>query len=256
MALRLKSLSLDHHDARTLDPGLEVGMFKIRLAAEKGTRREADSFVAKRYASRGYRISPVLAASNVNTFAAYDGGRLAGTVSLCLDSKEGLNADLIYRNEIDSLRVVGYRVCEFTRLAVGTSPRSQPVLGGLFHTAYLFALNRGFDYVVIEVNPRHVGYYKHSLGFSVIGEERRNPRVNAPAVLMGISLQTIADNIRRRAGKQGRAPRARSPYAYAFSRAEEMGVLGRLKSLERNAVSLPIANQDTSAAPPPSIDRA
>ena len=41
-----------------------------------------------------------------------------------------------------------------------------------------------FDYVVIEVNPRHVRYYERMLGFEVIGPERMNPRVEAPAVLL------------------------------------------------------------------------
>mgnify|MGYP003693665941 CR=1 FL=1 len=55
---------------------------------------------------------------NVWTFAAYDEGRLAGTVSLRLDSPEGVAADALYRAEIDAIRRDQHRVCEFTRLAV------------------------------------------------------------------------------------------------------------------------------------------
>ena len=72
------------------------------------------------------------------------------------------------------------------------------MLAGLFHTVYLFAWRiRHFDYVVIEVNPRHAGFYKRSLGFDVISPERHNPRVNAPAVLMGISFTDIAHHLHR-----------------------------------------------------------
>ncbi len=109
---------------------------------------------------------------------------------------------------------------------------SQPVLAGLFHTAYLFAQRvRGFDFVVIEVNPRHVGFYRRSLGFQVIGDERHNPRVEAPAVLLGISFADIAEHLHRHVGVAKQARRARSLYAYGFSPAEEAGVLGRLHVL-------------------------
>ena len=108
------------------------------------------------------------------------------------------------------------------------------MLAGLFHTVYLFAWRvRNFDYVVIEVNPRHVGFYRRSLGFDVIGSERHNPRVDAPAVLMGISFADIAHHLHRhtRRGQTAR-PKAQSLYAYGFSPAEEAGVLGRLRTLE------------------------
>ena len=130
------------------------------------------------------------------------------------------------------IRRDGRKVCEFTRLAVDTSRLSQPVLAGLFHTVYLFARRvRNFDFVVIEVNPRHVGFYRRSLGFAVIGDERHNSRVEAPAVLLGMSFADIADHLHRHAGMAGRVHKARSLYAYGFSPAEEAGVLGRLRML-------------------------
>jgi hypothetical protein len=74
-----------------------------------------------------------------STFAAYDDGRLAGTLSLRFDSSEGLAADEIFGEEMDALRSTGHRICEFIRLAVDASGASKPVLAGLFHTAYLYA---------------------------------------------------------------------------------------------------------------------
>jgi hypothetical protein len=116
---------------------------------------------------------------------------------------------------------------------VVASSRSQPVLAGLFHTVYLFAWRvRNFDYVVIEVNPRHVGFYRRSLGFDVIGSERHNSRVDAPAVLMGISFPDIANHLHGYVGPAKRPSKARSLYSHGFSPAEEAGVLGRLRTLE------------------------
>jgi len=233
VALRLKGLPVEAPAPPVGEVQGGTGAFKIRLAGSHETHRAASILVQHRYAKKGYRASAARVNPNVLTFAAYDEGRLAGTLSLRFDSPDGVAADTLYRAEIDAIRSDGRRICEFTRLAVATSRRSQPVLAGLFHTVYLFAWRvRNFDYVVIEVNPRHVGFYRRTLGFDVIGPERHNPRVDAPAVLMGISFADIAVHLHRHAGAARRTSRARSLYAYGFSPAEEAGVLGRLRTLE------------------------
>jgi hypothetical protein len=48
-----------------------------------------------------------------------------------------------------------------------------------------------------------------------------------------MSFRAIGDSLRRYAGKGVRATSARNLYAYGFSPAEEAGILGRLRSLER-----------------------
>jgi hypothetical protein len=232
VAVRLKGLPVEAPRTRFGEQG-DPGAFKIRLAGSHETHRAASVLVQQRYANRGYRALTTPANPNLWTFAAYDEGHLAGTITVRLDSADGVAADALYRSEIDALRRADHRVCEFTRLAVGTSRRSQPVLAGLFHTVYLFAFRvRNFDYVVIEVNPRHVGFYKKSLGFHVIGSQRHNTRVDAPAVLMGISFKDIAHHLHRHTTVIMRPSKARSLYAYGFSPTEEAGVLGRLKALE------------------------
>jgi hypothetical protein len=233
IALRLKNISVVADGASRGDPGSEVGAFKIRLAGSLDSRRDAAFLVHQRYARKGYRTSAKRVSPDVWTFAAYDEGRLAGTVSLRLDASDGLAADVLYRTEIDVIRRDKRKVCEFTRLAVDASRLSQPVLAGLFHTVYLFARRiRNYDFVVIEVNPRHVGFYRRSLGFQVIGSERYSTRVGAPAVLLGMSFEDIADHLQQHAGLARRAPRARSLYAYGFSPTEEAGVLSRLRTLD------------------------
>jgi hypothetical protein len=232
VAVRLKGLAVEAATAPMAERE-EQSEFKIRLAGSHETHRAASLLVQQRYAKRGYRASQTPANPHVWTFAAYDEGHLAGTITVRLDSPEGVAADMLYRHEIDAIRRNRHRVCEFTRLAVRATRRSQPVLAGLFHTVYLFAWRvRNFDYVVIEVNPRHVGFYRRSLGFNMIGNERNNPRVGAPAVLMGISFADIAHHLHRHTGAPKHSTRAKSLYAYGFSPAEEAGVLGRLRMLE------------------------
>jgi hypothetical protein len=232
VAPHLKGLPVDAPGPPISNEG-DSGVFKIRLAGSHETHRAASLLVQQRYAKRGYRASATPSNPNLWTFAAYDDGHLVGTITVRLDSPDGVAADNLYRQEIDAIRRMRHRVCEFTRLAVGASRRSQPVLAGLFHTVYLFAWRiRNFDYVVIEVNPRHVGFYRRSLGFRVIGSERHNPRVDAPAVLMGISFADIAHHLHRHTDLVKRPTGARSLYAYGFSPSEEAGVLGRLRALD------------------------
>ena len=233
VALRMRNRRFEEPAITVPDPGSRVGAFKIRVAGPSQARRDAGSLVQQLYARRGYRTAATVVNESVCTFAAYDEGRLAGTVSLRLDSKDGLAADGLYRAEIDMLRARKHRICEFTRLAVDASRVSKPVLAGLFHTVYLFAREvRGFDFVVIEVNPRHVGYYRRSLGFEVIGPERHNERVDAPAVLMGVSFAAIGENLHHYAHSDRHAAASRTLYVHGFSAAEEVGVLRRLQRLD------------------------
>jgi len=232
VALRLKSLSVEEVE-RPLGDFREPGAFKIRLAGSAHMRGDAGILVQQRYSRKGYRVPTPKSSPNECTFAAYDDGRLAGTLSLRFDSSDGLAVDEIFRDEMDALRNAGHRICEFIRLAVDASGASRPVLAGLFHTAYLYAKQlRGYDSVVIEVNPRHVGYYRNSLGFVVLGSERANPRVGAPAVLMSMPFEEIARRLHTHAAAE--KPPARSLYAHGFSPPEEAGILGRLRALHAN----------------------
>ncbi|MEP6997669.1 MAG: hypothetical protein ABI900_08475 [Betaproteobacteria bacterium] len=231
--LRFRSLTLNEADLPSLeDPSAIEGAFKIRVAKRTGARRDALALVERRYGSRGYTIPGRKPKAHVFTFIAYDEGQIVGTVGLGVGSEHGLAADELYRPEIDSLRANGYRVCEFTRLAVDRTAASKPVLAGLFQTAYLYAAEiRGFTHAVIEVNPRHVAFYGTALKFEPIGPERLNERVQAPAVLLCASFATIAEGLAKYAGKRPPAGTRRTLFHYGFPPEEQLGVLTRLREL-------------------------
>jgi hypothetical protein len=233
--LRFRNLTLTEIDLPVLDdPGAIEGAFKIRVARHTGAHRDAGSLVERQYAGRGYTIpnqhirNPFAA-----TFLAYDEGQIVGTVTVRLDSTERLGADDLYAKEVDALRSMGHRMCEFTRLAVDRTAASKPVLAGLFHTAYLYAsVIRGYTHAVIEVNPRHVSYYGNALGFTAIGPQRMNTRVNAPAVLLYAPFASIAQALALHAGRKPHGREAsRSLFVYGFPPQEEAGVLKRLREL-------------------------
>ena len=231
--LRFRSLTVAEADLSVLEaPEGFHGGFKIRVAKLGGRRREAGKLVERRYAGRGYTIPSQPQEPRLTTFIAYDEGQLVGTVSVRLDSENGLSADELYRNEIDALRSAGAHICEFTRLAVDKTAASKPVLAGLFHTAYLFAsVIRGCTHGVIEVNPRHVAFYGRALRFDPIGEERMNRRVDAPAVLLCAPFATIAEGVSNHAGKPNAPGAGHSLFLYGFPPEDEPGVLKRLREL-------------------------
>lgn len=222
-------------DRSAIDHG-KGSVFKVRLARSR-TVHDASALVRRRYEERGYETSsaPVEEDHNLLTFVAYNQGIIVGTVSIRLDTSGGspLGAEELYPAELTKLREAGARICEFTRLAVETEISSKPVLAALFHTAYLFAYRvRGYDCAVIEVNPRHVVFYRRALKFDVIGAERLNRRVNAPGVLLCVPFETIAEGIAQFAGNAELAGKTHTLFPYGFPPDEEAGVLNRLRHLE------------------------
>jgi hypothetical protein len=246
--LRFRSLTITDPDLPSItDVAALEPAFKIRVSHMHAERLPADAqgLVEHRYGGRGYQVPTARRDPQLMTFVAYDEGRIVGTVSVRLDSPQrGLAADDIYAEELAALRSEGRRLCEFTRLAVDTAIASKPVLASLFHTAYMYAsFLRGYDYMVIEVNPRHADFYARTLNFHKIGPERTNTRVNAPAVLLGIAFDTVDTRIAQCAGR-GAVPEARgSLYRYFFPTGEQAGILRRLERLVETGSDIAVSKE-------------
>lgn len=207
--------------------------FQIRLGTGiDGQRSRVSMLIQRMYAWRGlltHAPSRIDDRPNQLTLIASRGTTMFGTLTLGLDSPEGLFADELYSDEISAARARGARVCELTRLAIDPAFNSKEVLASIFHLAYIFGrLIHEMTDLFIEVNPRHVAFYKRMLGLSVAGEERVCQRVNAPAVLLHLPLDFVDEQIARYAGKPDAG--ARSLYSYFFSDAEEQGLLHRLEA--------------------------
>lgn len=246
--IRLRNLTGEKIDPTLGDPGLLPGVFKIRLARSRRSSEQAGHLIQRRYAWRGYQIPGLPVDPNLRTFVAYRDNALVGTVSLRIDSSSGLSADELYKAELDEIRRAGARLCEFTRLAVDDEAISKAVLGGLFHTAYMYAhFVRDCDFGVIEVNPRHAVFYRRSLFFDVIGPERMNKRVNAPSVLLRVSFATIEAELEKFFADPPATTRLM--FSHWFPPDEAEGVLGRLKRQETETVPGGLHPSATGAAP-------
>ena len=196
-------------DGRRRHHGLPVGaqrleareeVLEIRAAQSASERSAANRLIERMYATRGYNATPLPArdSATMRTFVATDCTAPVGTLTVRLDSAQGLAADELFPDEVDRFRAEGARVCEFTKLAMDRSARSPRLLASLFHVAYLLAHRlHGCRYLIIEVNPRHVRYYETMLGFTRVGGPRHNQRVDAPAVLLALDLRHAKEQIRQ-----------------------------------------------------------
>jgi hypothetical protein len=206
-------------------------LFKIRAADSYGHRSSANILINRMYAMRGYKGTPLASheAPHRITLMATEKDETLGTITIGFDSANGLLVDDLFRDQVNALRDVGLKLCEFTKLAMDRIVRSKRVLASLFHVAYIYAHRiKGMQDLLIEVNPRHVRYYERMLGFEVKSDPRLNTRVNAPAVLMALDFAHAHRQIQKFGGKPQLADRERSLYPYFFSVAEEAGIVGRL----------------------------
>ncbi len=210
--------------------------FKIKSADSFVRRSSANLLLRARYAWRGYQTVslPSDQTSNRITLTACEDGVTIGTITIGLDGPEGLASEDVFRDQLTEMRAGGRRIVEFTKLAIDPISGTKRVLAALFHVAYIVAHRiRGYDTLVMEVNPRHVRYYERMLGARIVGEPRLNRSVNAPAVLLSIDFDYIMAQIGEFAGQPERAATERSLYPYAFTLSEEAGILTKLMTAQR-----------------------
>jgi hypothetical protein len=240
----LEGWHLPEPDAAAADPRRNPDVFRVRLARPRDMHADAGLLVQKRYEARGYQVRRTVADPALYTFAAYDKGQLVGTLGVRLDSPSGLKIEELYGDEVSALRARDMRLMELTRLAVADSAPSKEVLGALFHTALLFGhVVRGCTHAVIEVNPRHVAFYRRVLFFKPLGPERHLDRVGAPAVALTLELARLKGALEEFFAAPDWQAQMNSFFVHWFSPVDAEGILGRLRRLEeeRLAVSERIA---------------
>lgn len=207
--------------------------YHIRITDPAGRRNEVGPLVKRMYSWRGYNIenTPISIQNNI-TLEAFSGQHLVGTLTLRLDSKDGLLADELYEEKISPFRTGDRKVCELSKLAIDPEFSSKELLASLFNLAYIYGrfIHRATDFF-IEVNPRHTRYYKRMLGFRQLGEMRNCKRVNAPAILLHLELDYVDEQVSSLAGTQ--EPMERSLYSYFLVRDEEQKVANRFRHINR-----------------------
>ena len=227
---QLKDLCID----QSSEPGKDESRgdrqeFKVRLATTEDRRKSASLLIEKMYSWRGYETDALGQDPNKITLVAYQEDKVVGTLTLGLDTADGMVVDQLYKREADQLRAEGRRICDVTKLAVDPDIKSKNVLGALFHLSVIYGRNihQATDFL-IEVNPRHAMFYQRMIGFVPFGEERLCPRVNAPAVLLKLDLAYSDEQVLKYGGLGATAKGVKSIYPYWFTKEDELGITQRL----------------------------
>lgn len=177
--------------------------FDFSLAKSADDLRAAAALVQRQYAARGYfsdtehPTNKSIDAPRLEVIVARRHGATVGTMSVGIDSPTGLYADEINRDFVDQLRAKGQRLGEVVRLALSHQPDtdSRKTLAALFNAAHGVTVTHRLDSLLIEVHPRHAGFYQRALCFEVAGEARLCPRVNAPSVLLKMTVVDLTRKI-------------------------------------------------------------
>ncbi|MFY3383730.1 N-acyl amino acid synthase FeeM domain-containing protein [Paracidovorax sp. MALMAid1276] len=203
--------------------------FKIRVARRSSVLQDALGLLNRRYQQRGYGSQTLTLSPERMTIVAYEEQQVIGTLTVQIDTRQGLLSDECFKAPLDVFRARGALLCEFTKLATAPHAPMPATLASMFHVAFIFAhqVNHA-THAVVEVNPRHVAFYKRVLGFADQGAKAENPRVKAPGVLLVGDFAQLGRQLRSR-GHRG--PGEPPPFfSHSFSNAEEQGIRERIRA--------------------------
>lgn len=118
------------------------------------------------------------------------------TLTEIFDTKEfGLPMDLIYKEELDELRLQGRQVAELSSLATPREYRWKNIFLYQVQVMFWYSLYKGVDDICIAINPRHVRYYMNLFPFEKLGDEKMYPKVGAPAVALRGRVEESVDEM-------------------------------------------------------------
>jgi hypothetical protein len=178
-----------------------AGVYPTIAITEEDFRLSGE-LVSDRYAWRGYRCDAREAGGGqeqreVTLMAWSKDNAVVGTMTLGFDGGCGLLADRTHAAELGAIRGRDQELCEISRFAVASEADSKATITGLFDLSYVLGRKMlGATDVVVEVNPRHVGFYRRAFGFEPISEVRTCERVNAPAVLLRLDVSRLEGRMR------------------------------------------------------------
>ncbi|MFA7439912.1 MAG: GNAT family N-acetyltransferase [Sphingomonadaceae bacterium] len=197
---------------------------EVCLIHSGADRELAEQLINRMYAWRGYGSNHRLpTAEHCMTFIAYAEENVVGTLTLTVDSPDGLALDHTFANELAEFRAMpGSRICELSKFAFDPSIQSKTVLAAMFHTIFIHGSKFNCTDLFIEVNPRHRRFYEAMLGFKRIGAVKSNDAVGAPSQLMWVKVASIRQNIEQSAS--GNICGGRSFYPFFFPTGQENGI--------------------------------
>ena len=183
------------------------GIF-IRLAATGDQVERADQLVFQNYAELGYwpkdaevlNRNRYLRLPSRHVILVTDGTALIGTISIIVDSPEGVPADCFQPETIRVLRQRGGRLAELSCFAIS---KRQPHPATLLHFLMAFVLQYGFHYLAIDqfvavCTPQHARFYQRHYGFSKANVSSFYDYVHVEAQMLTLHLAEGYESFRER----------------------------------------------------------
>lgn len=177
----------------------------VELVSSAVARRAVNRLLCDRYDWRGYGrpTLPPQGSRRFRTLGLRRGASWLATLTVGWDADTRFVCEARCPDAVQQLRARGSILCELTRLAsslgagAGDDRSGLQQLTALFDAATLTALDAGCDTALLEVNPRHVGFYRRITGAWVIAEPRHHDGACATAVPMALDIQRAHQRLQR-----------------------------------------------------------
>ena len=200
---------------------------RVSVAVTAEERLEAARLVGRLYRAEGYLgweaepdapfLTPHHLLPESTVFIAREADRIAGTVTVVLDSHAGLPMEAVYGREVRALRASGRTPCEICSLAVDAVrlSRSSRILLSLFRIANAYLVHfTGASDALITLKPSHAEFYGERLRFRPFGALKADPRFRG------------AETVALRQTREGVEDAARlAPRVFGAPTREEQGAL-------------------------------
>lgn len=233
----------------------ELEPFDVGIAQTPAERLAAARLVGAMYMNEGYLAQMVATAGEPPAFYALHhlldetlvfvardavSGEVAGALAMVIDSPAGLPMDALYREDLDTLRAAGKKLCEFCSLAVDPKlgSRSTGLLLALFRAAYRCAYYvLGADDVCVTLKPSHAPFYRR-ICFLPLGELRLDARfAQAETIALRLPHETARELW---ASGEALQPRRRlhAFFSRPLSRGEAKALRRRVRIARRGAAEI------------------
>ena len=206
--------------------------WSVVVANTRTLREKTFQLVFDTYKSKGYHLQlghksglwctlHHLHPSTIS-FLAEKNEQPVGTISIIPDSRLGLPTDLIFPDEMSSLRNAGRRLCEVFSLAsvAGVAGSPVEVTMHLYRCVHLAAVSLlRANEIVASIMAHHANFYTDVLLFDkVSSNSKQSPKTNEQVRFSHINLQTMSE---RYAKRYSQSNGEKNLYRWFFQNKEE-----------------------------------
>lgn len=180
----------------------------IHLAKSANQVQSANHLVFRSYVELGYWRDDVseieqnryLNLATRHVVVISEASEIIGTVSVIVDSSDGVPADRFQPDIMRRLRRQGQAIAEISSFAIS---KDQPHQYNLFHFLMAFILQYSFHYLAVDqfvavCTPRHARFYEYVYGFRKIQTSSFYDYVKVEAQMLTLNLVESYERFRRK----------------------------------------------------------